>query len=135
MRHFLLSASLILSIGLTACADHTGTVIALDSPTPPPIGGGDVQNITPTTAPGTGSLEAPAPGGSNGFTPGGTTAGASGSTNTGTAGTGASGLGGGNPPGGSPVPEPGTMLLVGTGLAGAAFMRRRRQQPQVESEA
>jgi hypothetical protein len=28
------------------------------------------------------------------------------------------------------VPEPGTMLLVGSGFAAAAFLRRRRQ-PQV----
>ncbi|MDA0935326.1 MAG: PEP-CTERM sorting domain-containing protein, partial [Planctomycetota bacterium] len=37
--------------------------------------------------------------------------------------------GGGNPPG-SPVPEPGTMLLVGSGLAGAAVARRRRKESE-----
>lgn len=33
---------------------------------------------------------------------------------------------GGVPPGGSPVPEPTTMLLLGTGLAGAAAVVRKR---------
>ena len=39
------------------------------------------------------------------------------------------GGGGGGPPspGSQPVPEPGTLLLVGAGLAGAAFVNRRRK--------
>ena len=36
-------------------------------------------------------------------------------------------------PGGEPVPEPATMLLVGTGLAGVALYHRRRRV-QVETE-
>lgn len=39
-------------------------------------------------------------------------------------GNGGGGAGGGR---GAAVPEPGTMLLVGTGLAAAAFSRRRRK--------
>ena len=35
---------------------------------------------------------------------------------------------------GEPVPEPGTLLLVGSGLAGAAFVGRRRRRTQIESE-
>jgi hypothetical protein len=35
------------------------------------------------------------------------------------------------PPGGAPVPEPGTMFLVGSGLAaGAAFSRRRKKRQE-----
>ncbi|MBX3465036.1 MAG: PEP-CTERM sorting domain-containing protein [Planctomycetes bacterium] len=41
---------------------------------------------------------------------------------------GGDGTDGGLEGGGQPVPEPGTLLLVGTGLAGVALLRRRRQR-------
>ena len=40
------------------------------------------------------------------------------------------------PGGGAPVPEPGTMLLVGSGLAaGASFSRRRKKKREEAEEA
>src|SRR5262245_38070222 len=59
------------------------------------------------------------PGGSSG-----TNAGSVPGVGVGNGGEGGGGGGGGG--GGSAVPEPGTMLLVGTGLAMAALSRRRR---------
>jgi hypothetical protein len=118
MRTALLTTALITFLGLGACADHTSSVVALESPTPP-VNPPDDQTVAEPSN--TGSN----PGGGTGFNPGG-------GPGSGGPGGNEPGNGGGNPPGGgSPVPEPGTMLLVGTGLAGAAFLRRRKQQPKV----
>jgi hypothetical protein len=69
-----------------------------------------------------------AQGGNEGGSGGGPGGGGSGGNHTGEGGNpgGHGGNGGGS--GGQPVPEPGTLLLVGTGLAGAALLRRRQQR-------
>lgn len=139
MRLHLLTASLIVSMALTGCADHAARIVAGDTGTQPPIGPSDGNTVG-----GGGNTGGGSGGGTGGNTGGG--AGGSGGGSVGTGGTtpglgdGAAdgsavdGVGGGGGPGGSPVPEPGTMLLVGTGLAGAALMRRRRQPVKVETE-
>jgi hypothetical protein len=130
MRLILLHASLIAAFSLASCADHGNRIVSLDPAPQPPIGpsdgnaiGGGLGASGPTS---TGTVDLPA-GGSGPGTP-------SDLPSDGTSPTdGLLGGGGGGGAGGSPVPEPGTMLLVGTGLAGAALMRRRRKF-EVESE-
>ncbi|MEO6593218.1 MAG: PEP-CTERM sorting domain-containing protein [Planctomycetota bacterium] len=117
-----------------ACADHSGTAMTPDNgpqaPVNPPDSGawnapernGASSSTSSSTAPVSGAPGSGGEGSSAGSTAG-PGIGSSGGSNSGSGGTGL-------PPeeGGQPVPEPGTLLLVGSGLAGVALLRRRRQQ-------
>lgn len=106
--------SLLTSVLFAACADHRGDLSAVDVPQPP-VNEPDPGAIGPGTNP-PNSVEPPG-GGSTGGGNGGGTSG-EGNPGTGTEGS-------------TPVPEPSTLLLVGSGLACAAMLRRRRQTTKV----
>jgi hypothetical protein len=119
--------SLLLCFAFAACADHTSSSrrVVADGPEAP-VNEPDSQIVEPQVPGGGSSPEAGGDQGSGGE--GGGTGGSGlegggggGGGNGGSPGGGAEGGGGG-----SPVPEPGTLLLVGTGLAGAALLRRRK---------
>ena len=145
LRLFTASA-LLVAAAMVSCTDHSSTVAPAPQENPdPPVNGGDGDVfVPPITAidpsdpldgdPDTGSTGG---GGSSGDNNGGGGIG----DNGGGGGGGGSGQssGGGSGGGGAPgaaVPEPGTMLLVGSGLASLAYYprRQRRAEPQRDSD-
>jgi len=138
MRQILLP-TLLLFLGLAACADHGSIAIVADGPEAP-INEPDTHIVDPGNAgstanqgvnPGNGGQGSNTGGGTGGATTGGSNGG--GEPGGGGGGEPGGGSGGGGGAGASPVPEPGTLLLVGTGLAGLAGASLRRRQRKAKA--
>ena len=120
MRILLLACSFAL-LGLTGCGRGEYSKALPTNNPPAPI------NPTDPGAMNGGGGTTPNPGGGGTTNPGGGGGGATGGGGSGGGSGGGAGPGGGaGGGGGQPVPEPSTLLLVGSGLASIAMMRRRR---------
>src|SRR5690606_19369461 len=138
MRKILSINLLVACLALSASSDRVGTIVTDQAGPEAPINDPDTGVFNPSE-PVAGGGETPNGGsgntgtGSGGQgTGGGTQGGGSGSSGSGEGGNpGVEPEGGGS--GGQPVPEPGTLLLVGSGLAGigASLLRRRRRREDV----
>lgn len=140
LRLFTASA-LLVAAAMVSCTDHSSTVAPAPQENPdPPVNGGDgdvfvppITEIDPSDpldgGPGTGSTGGGSDNGGGGL---GDNGGGGGGGGSGQSNGGGGGDGGGTP--GAAVPEPGTMLLVGSGLASLAYYRRRQRRPDVRCE-
>lgn len=141
MRKILSINLLIACLTLTACSDHVGTIVTDTVGPEAPINDPDTGGFSPSEP--VGGTKQPSTGGGTAGTGTEETGGVGEEEPTrvgGTqGGTGGGGTGeGGNPGtepegggnGGQPVPEPCTLLLVGSGFAGlsASLLRRRRRR-------
>ncbi len=134
LRLFTASA-LLVAAAMVSCTDRSSVVAPSPQENPdPPVNGGDgdvfvppITAIDPSDPLDGGSGSGSNGGGSSNKGGLGDNGGGGGGGGTGQSNGGGDGGDGGGVPGAA-VPEPGTMLLVGSGLAGLAYYRRRQRR-------